>query len=552
MQIFLPRRRFSFLNGTVIIACLVAMLLPIGLVHADDGTTVPDLSSVSASEEQGVSCGGSAVTASGSFSAPADTYDVYARLGTGVPAETDTLYAHKGVQVTGCTTIGRATVTDKTWTKLGTYTTSGDDTGFQLVSGSAGLVQSFNQPTVLLVSRTKPACRPTTECVITVGGMKGVLRASATGGSADTLFIVRAVNPSEDSLQQVQYYVDNRLAYVQPNVQPFNMHYVGAGKHQLDTVARYKSGQRIIVSKQVDRDWLSYGFSDFLLNVFFSRRGLLQCIFGITLLLTIIRLVVWFIRWVHKRALWRRSHDTSITTPLFTERVQQYTKTHLSSHLAWTGNKIWRVGTFVMKAVPFLLIALLLIVLANRYVVILKQVSGPSMNSTFTDGDQLIVNRLGQTWARVTGDGYLPKRGDVVVLNRVLDVTDPTAADGSEFLIKRVIGLPGDRVVVNGSRVMIYNKDHPKGFDPDANSAWAKTMHRDDDLFIGSQAIEVTLQPGEVFVCGDNRPDSVDSRSFGPVQVKDIVGNVVFHNAPQSEAAQGSETLDTPAPSIGL
>lgn len=527
----------------VTVACLVVLGLsasPTRVARADSGDT--SAFTPSAPDNQAVNCGNATVTASGSFSVPADTYDIYARLGTGVPAETDTLYAHAGDQVTDCTHIGRAKLTDKAWAKLGTYKTTGADTGLQLVSNSAGVIQSFNQPTILLVSHSKPACHPTAECTIAVGGAKGVLRASAAGGSGDTLFVVRAVNPSEDTLERVQYYVDNKLAYTKSTVQPFDTRYVGPGKHQLDTVARYKSGQRIIVTKHVNRGWASYGFSDFVLYMLFIQRGVLQYVFGVTVLLTLLWLFVWIIRLVHRRALWRREHDASVTTPLFTQRVHQYITAHVSSHITWTGNKIWRAGTFVMKAVPFLLIAVFLVILANRYMVVFKRVSGPSMNSTFTDGDQLIVNRLGQTRAQLTGGGYIPKRGDVVVLKRVLDVTDPTAVDGSEFLIKRVLGLPGDRIVVKGAHLTIYNKEHPKGFDPDAGSTWLRTMHQEGDLFADARAIEVTLQPGEVFVCGDNRPDSVDSRAFGPIQTKDIVGNVVLHKVPQQVPAGAGDS----------
>lgn len=183
---------WHFSSLVVVLACLAAVLVPLGVAHADDGTTsLPPGSDTSSTETQGANCSDVAVTASGSFSAPADTYDVYVRLGAGSSAETDTLYAHVGSQVTDCKTIGKATVTDKAWTKLGTYAATGADTGLQLVSSSAGLVQSFNQPTVLLVSHSKPACHPKAECTITVDGMRGALRASASGSGVDTFAEVR-------------------------------------------------------------------------------------------------------------------------------------------------------------------------------------------------------------------------------------------------------------------------------------------------------------------------------------------------------------------------
>lgn len=156
------------------------------------------------------------------------------------------------------------------------------------------------------------------------------------------------------------------------------------------------------------------------------------------------------------------------------------------------------------------------------------QVDGPSMQTTLQNSDHLVVWKVPRTLARVTGHAYIPNRGDIIVFN------EPGLADygqgSNKQLIKRVIGLPGDRVVVKDGVITIYNKQHPSGFDPD------KTMPYGKVIPTTSGNIDLTLGSSQIFVCGDNRPDSLDSRVFGPVDVNNVVGKLVLRVLPLNEA----------------
>ncbi len=155
------------------------------------------------------------------------------------------------------------------------------------------------------------------------------------------------------------------------------------------------------------------------------------------------------------------------------------------------------------------------------------QVDGPSMQTTLHNGDHLVVWKVPRTLARITGHAYIPKRGDIIVFN------EPGLADfgqgSNKQLIKRVIGLPGDRVVVKDGLITIYNKTHPKGFDPDKTLPYGKVIPTT------SGNINITLGANQIFVCGDNRPDSLDSRVFGPVNVNNIVGKLVLRVLPLND-----------------
>jgi hypothetical protein len=86
--------------------------------------------------------------------------------------------------------------------------------------------------------------------------------------------------------------------------------------------------------------------------------------------------------------------------------------------------------------------------------------------------------------------------------------------------------------VVSNGVYTIYNKAHPNGFDPDKTLLYFKNV----SIPVTSGNIDVTLGPDQIFVSGDNRPDSLDSRAFGPINVNQIVGKLVLRVFPLNEA----------------
>jgi len=145
-------------------------------------------------------------------------------------------------------------------------------------------------------------------------------------------------------------------------------------------------------------------------------------------------------------------------------------------------------------------------------------VTGPSMESTMYTGDRLIVNRLPMTWNALQGKPYMPSRGHVIVFRN--PKFEQMQAD--EFVVKRVIGLPGEEVEVSGGKVTVYNSDHPEGFDP----------YEGVEIYSSIVTGEVSRQrvpEGQIFVIGDNRGgnESLDSRNgLGLVPLDNIVGPV--------------------------
>lgn len=184
----------------------------------------------------------------------------------------------------------------------------------------------------------------------------------------------------------------------------------------------------------------------------------------------------------------------------------------------------WR--SVLSTASSFLLAALLAIFIAT-FVAQSYRVDGESMETALRDNDRLIINKWPRTWARLSGHQYIPNRGDIIIFNQpALNLDD----SGSKQLIKRVIGLPDERVVVSGGTITIYNKERPSGFDPDRSGNYQASS----SLTTGD--VDVTLASDEIFVSGDNRSNSEDSRYFGPVKVDQIVGKLTFRIFPLDEA----------------
>jgi signal peptidase I len=181
-----------------------------------------------------------------------------------------------------------------------------------------------------------------------------------------------------------------------------------------------------------------------------------------------------------------------------------------------------------LSTVGILVAALLVALFIISFVFRSYQVDGPSMETTLQNNDKLIIWKVPRTWSDITRHDYIPSRGDVIVFNE--KGLSTYGQQDSKQLIKRVIGLPGDRVVVKDGSVTIYNKQFPHGFSPDKTLPYGKNIPET------SGNIDLVLGPHQLFVCGDNRPDSLDSRTFGPINADQLVGKLVMRVFPVSQA----------------
>lgn len=166
-----------------------------------------------------------------------------------------------------------------------------------------------------------------------------------------------------------------------------------------------------------------------------------------------------------------------------------------------------------LKLVLAWIVAILVALGLQAFVFQSYQVYGHSMEPTLQDGDYLIISKLGPTLSNFNREDYVPERGDIVVL-------EPSTGPR---LIKRIIGLPQERVVIQNDNITVYNDDNPDGFDP-----YNKMGLKPVDV---SGNITVDIPQDQIFVVGDNRSGngSSDSRNqLGTVPTDDVLGSLVF------------------------
>jgi signal peptidase I len=168
----------------------------------------------------------------------------------------------------------------------------------------------------------------------------------------------------------------------------------------------------------------------------------------------------------------------------------------------------------IREWVVVLVTAVLIAAVLRTFVVQQFYIAGPSMETTLFGDDRVLVNKLAYRFGE-------PTRGDVVVFDRITTNGDTVQHDD---LIKRVIGLPGE--VIDIRNCVVYVND--VALDEPWLPAEFREPSTDADTRCGTPTVEATtVGSDEVYLIGDNRPMSFDSRMFGPVAIDLIVGRAV-------------------------
>ena len=185
------------------------------------------------------------------------------------------------------------------------------------------------------------------------------------------------------------------------------------------------------------------------------------------------------------------------------------------------GQKHYLLGAFfyvgTIMGLAFILVFVFTTTILQPY-----QVNGLSMYPTLEGGDRLFVWRLGKIWSDFIETESVPKRGEIIIFHSSLQ---------DNKWIKRVVGLPGERVVIRNRELIIYNDQYPQGFKPHFNLESFKFPQ-------GEPNLDRTVGQGEIFVLGDNREpnQSLDSRgALGNIKLKDIDGTVILRVIPISQ-----------------
>ncbi len=164
---------------------------------------------------------------------------------------------------------------------------------------------------------------------------------------------------------------------------------------------------------------------------------------------------------------------------------------------------------YFFEIVKIIVFSLAIIVPVRMFIIQPFIVEGDSMVPNFQDGEYLIVDEISYRF-------NLPRRGDVVIFH------PPLAPN--VYYIKRIIGLPGETVVLTDGQIIIYNQEFIQG--QAINESGYLTQHQ------VNEESRVTLTEEQYYVVGDNRANSLDSRRIGPITTDHIKGKALLRAWP--------------------
>ncbi len=173
--------------------------------------------------------------------------------------------------------------------------------------------------------------------------------------------------------------------------------------------------------------------------------------------------------------------------------------------------KLHEAVDFSIEIIKIIIISLAIIVPVRYFLIQPFYVKGASMEPNFYNHEYLIINEISYRF-------HQPERGDVIIFK-------PPRSSHGDYFIKRIIGLPGERVELKDGRIKVYNQEFPQGIIID------ESMYLSSELKTQGQ-FDLTLIEEEYFVVGDNRTSSLDSRTFGPIEEDDIIGKIWLRGWP--------------------
>ena len=191
-----------------------------------------------------------------------------------------------------------------------------------------------------------------------------------------------------------------------------------------------------------------------------------------------------------------------------------------------SNEKYYGVGGFIIEIVKVFLLAFIIIFPVRVFLFQPFFVQGASMEPTFENNEYLIINEFGykKTVASVSGTTLFTIE-PFNELDRQTVIVFRYPKNRTQFFIKRIIGLPGEKIQVKNGKITIFNSENPTGSVLDESAYLSENVKTTGDSVL-------SLKDDEYFVMGDNRMFSSDSRSWGPIKEADVIGKTLVRAWP--------------------
>lgn len=491
----------NFLKKILVLLCVIGLFS--GTVSADPIPETP--------------CREDPHTQTALFKVPQGTYKIYAATDNGSDTARVYLNQFDDLDVNHCQLLGPTVAVNQQKLAVGdvTITASSAISWYIKTQNAVSQNLSANRLRIFLVPTNVQLCIDS-QCRVDDSHTQLIIPVQSNTAT-NRVVIAYYVNPAEDTLKTVDYFADDNFLFAKQTLTEFPTEYQSIINYsKLSTLSKYESGQAIVRTQQLKDDQYGSATPTELLrkyiNPYEDKLPTAGIFLGITTFAYAILLL--YRKWYVKRQ-WKYNHG------LLTRKVEHYDpeKSLKRIELVTTLLNIRRI------AVVFIGLFALLIIL-NTFVIDTFDISGHSMEKTLHNGEKVLILKLPVSYKKFIHGNYIPTRGSIIVakINESEGSYVSTFGNGKKAMIKRVVAIPGDRVVVKDKRIYVYiqNKGEAKLFGE--GQPWAKTVQNTTDHF----DIDRVLGINEVFVAGDNRAASIDSRINGPINAGQIIGVMIY------------------------
>ncbi len=447
---------------------------------------------------------------------PAGKYNTYTQAGRHEDSGLVRIYS-QNFESQVCAEIGAGEVTEKGYKNIGQLdlTSETNLVSIFIVNNSDvnGTQAGASSPLVIFSETSTQPCDPETGCRVKYNDQEFVLSPKKISMSVDSIRI-GLLEPYEIAIKEVIYSVDEKPVYTKSDLQEFNLNYVSDGEHTISRTIVLQDGQSLSDSRTIKRG-LDGGFTYYFTSILFRQSILLRSMLLVALLVALLSFAVWLRQKLKYRKQWYKRHFVSV------EKVDMSRAGFQTNFKNEEGVKDILIRH--KKAIVISITVIACLLFTGNFVISFFTVDGVSMYPTLKDKSKQPLLILPVSIGRLNRNYYIPQRGAVVVVQKDdNNLFIESAEKTKHYVVKRVVGLPGERIVVRDGKIIVYNKQNIKGFEPDAEFNWVKDLTGSANM-----AMDITLKDGELFVVGDNRDESIDSRFYGPIKTSYIIGKVL-------------------------
>lgn len=447
---------------------------------------------------------------------PGGELDVFLRAGRQEDAARTTLYI-KSVDGDDCREIGTTDAKTTIYQKTGRISLpKGTNllSVFAYVENNVDYSAGASVPQVVFAGTDKLPCDLVTGCKVKFQNQDFVLAPKKVSLNLDTL-TVGALLPLSEDIKEVIYSVDGKPAYKKPTLEEFNLNYVPDGEHTVARTIVLNDGQSLSDSKVVARG-LEGGVTYLFISILYGQSSLIRYAALLLIAVSAYLLFIYILKKIIAKKRWKKQH--------FFDPKEHFdiSKAGGRKHLSMDDSfgQIFRRYKHLFVSLILLMVTIFTV---NTFALTTFKVDGVSMSPTFKDGSRKVLYTLPINLGRLNNNYYLPERGSIVVIKQDgNNLFDTSSVVEESYVVKRVVALPNERVVIKDGKISVYNKENPKGFEPDFEYKWISDAGGSESF-----SMDVTLKEGEIFVVGDNRAESIDSRYYGPILTSKVVGRAL-------------------------